>query len=441
MAAKHRRPLLSGRTGRRTLMAAAAAAAAAAVIVPVQASAGKAERGQQPGQAERPETREVGEARYDLGDQAFTPPAPYEGKAEIAAVVHYPRNVASGRHPLILQQHGLWHTCADRTAQIALEAAQKALTEAEKAGDEDEVARRQALVEQASVPLWSWPCRDGVTPLPSSSGYDYLATALAREGFIVVSMGANGINATSSGQAPSVYQARAALINKHLDLWRQLVQGKGPLRGKLMDAQTGKESRAGFAGHVDLSRVGTIGHSMGGGGVMQHASDDRHAAWPEGVKVKAALGLAPTATWDVEPVTKIPLAVLWGTCDQVNTGQYVDWNNGKNKAPLHGVTLTGGNHNYFNTQWSPSSGQVGGTNDAASGRRPGHCVSQDGLDQEHRGLDEATQRRITTAYTTAFFRRYLMDDASADALLTGRKHLPYAPRLVTLKYVPPHRQG
>ncbi|MFH9736834.1 alpha/beta hydrolase [Streptomyces roseolus] len=438
---KHRRQRFSGRAGRGALMAGAVAAVVAAVVVPVQASAGKAAPDGRPGQVDRPETPEVGEVRYDLGDQAFTPPAPYEGKVELSAVVRYPRNVASGRHPLILLQHGLWHTCADRAAQAELEAARKALAEAEKAGDEDEVARRQELVEQASAPLWSWPCRDGVSPLPSSSGYDFLAEALAREGFIVVSVGANGINATSSGQAPSVYQARAALINKHLDMWRQLAEGKGPLRGKLTDAQTGRESHARFAGHVDLGRVGTIGHSMGGGGVMQHASDDRHDAWPEGVEVKAALGLAPTATWDVEPVTKVPLAVLWGTCDQVNTGEYVDWNRGKNQAPLHGFTLTGGNHNYFNTQWSPSSGQVGGKNDAVPGRRPGHCVSQDGLDQEHRGLDEATQRRITTAYTTAFFRRYLMGDTSADGLLTGRKHLPYAPRVVNVEYVPPHRQG
>ncbi len=441
MAVKHRRRLFSGRAGHRALVAGAVAAVTAAVAVPVHASAGQTAPGQEAGQTARPGSHEVAEVRYDLGAQAFTPPAPYEGKAELAAVVHYPRDVTKGRHPLIVMQHGLWHTCADRAAQIELEAAEKALAEAEKAGDEDEAARLRTRVEQASALLWSWPCRDGVRPLPSSSGYDFLAKALAREGFIVVSMGANGINASSAGQAPSVYQARAALIDKHLELWRQLSQGKGPLPGKLKDVRTGQDSRAKFAGHVDLGRVGTLGHSMGGGGVMQHASDDRHGTWPEGVKVKAALGLAPTATWDVEPVTKIPLAVLWGTCDQVNTGRYIDWNKGKNKAPLHGVTLTGGNHNYFNTQWSPSSGQVGGKNDAVSGRRPGHCVSQDGREQEHRGLDEATQRRITTAYTTAFFRRYLMGDTSADALLTGKKHLPYAPGAVNVEHVPPQRRG
>ncbi|KOX21517.1 MULTISPECIES: alpha/beta hydrolase [unclassified Streptomyces] len=442
MTVKHRGRPSSARPARRarTAAIAAAAAIAATAVAPLVASAGEAAPGPRPGQeAPRTETREVGEVRYDLGDRAFTPPAPYEGRTELTAVVHYPKDLGRGRHPLIVMQHGLWHTCADAKAQAGLKAAEKALAEAEKAGDEAEVARRQKLVEKATGPLWSWPCRDGVAPLPSSSGYDYLARDLARQGFVVVSMGANGINATSGGQAPSVYQARAALINKHLELWRQLSLGKGPLKGRLKDTRTGEASRAEFTGHVDLGRVGTLGHSMGGGGVMQHASDDRHAAWPEGVEVKAVLGLAPTATWDNEPVTKVPLAVLWGTCDQVNTGRYIDWNKNKNQAPLYGVTLTGGNHNYVNTQWSPRSGQVGAKNDAVPGRRPGHCLSQDGKEQEHRELNEATQRRITTAYTTAFFRRHLLNDASADALLTGEQQSPYAPDAVRVEYVRPHR--
>ncbi|MER6501841.1 alpha/beta hydrolase [Streptomyces sp. NPDC001455] len=385
----------------------------------------------------------VGRAVYDLGDLAFAPGAPYEGKSEIAAVVHYPdgpgeKGLARGRHPLIVMQHGQWPTCADRAAQNALVKAQKALALAEKPGDEAEAARQQAVIDGMSERLWAWPCRAGIPPLPSSAGYDYLAENLARQGFVVVSMGANGINATSGGQADSVYQARAALVNKHLDLWRQLDAGKGPLMGKVKDPRTGRASDAPFTGHLDLQRVGTLGHSMGGGGVMQQVSDERHGDWPAGVKVKAAVGLAPTATWENEPVTKVPLAVLWGTCDQVNTGEYVKWNRKDNKAPLHGITLTGGNHNYFNTQWSPGSGQVAGANDAIPGEQRGRCVSQDGTNQQHQGLDEATQRRIATSYTVAFFRRYLMGDMSTQPLLTGREKPAGVPDVVKVEYVKPH---
>ncbi|MFI8930348.1 alpha/beta hydrolase family protein [Streptomyces sp. NPDC053474] len=438
MAAEiHSRKTFGGRAGAATLCAGAAVTVLGAVV-PHPATASAASPG-----AVGSGSPSVGRVTYDLGDQAFVPAPPYRGKNEIAAVVHYPKGpgakgVAPGRHPLIVMQHGLWNTCADRAAQHRMVKAKKALAAAEKAGDKAEADRQLKIMGEMGDRLSAWPCRPGIAPLPSSSGYDYLAKDLARQGFVVVSMGANGINATSSGQADSVYQARAALINKHLDLWRQLDAGKGPLKGKLKDAKTGRASAASFTERVDLGRVGTLGHSMGGGGVMQHASDKRHGDWPAGVKVKAALGLAPTATWENEPVTQVPMAVLWGTCDQVNTGEYVKWNKGRNKAPLHGITLTGGNHNYFNTQWSPRSGQVAGENDAVPGGRPGRCVAQDGTNQQHKGLDETTQRSIATGYTSAFFRRYLMNDTSTQALLTGRKKLPRVPNVVKVEYVKPH---
>ncbi|MER6910399.1 alpha/beta hydrolase [Streptomyces sp. NPDC000594] len=384
----------------------------------------------------------VGRATYDLGELAFEPGAPYRGRSELAAVVHYPqgpgaKGMARGRHPLIVMQHGYWHTCADRAAQKRLTAAQKALADAEKAGNAAEEARQLEIIGKMSDRLWAWPCRPGTAPLPSGSGYDYLARDLARQGFVVVSMGANGINATSGGQAESVYRARAGLINEHLELWRKLDAGKGPLKGRIKDPATGRASDASFTGRVDLGRVGTLGHSMGGGGVMEHAADGRRGDWPAGVKVKAAMGLAPTATWENEPITRVPLAVLWGTCDQVNTGEFVKWNKGRNTAPLHGITLTGGNHNYANTQWSPRGGQVGGADDAVPGTRPGRCVAQDGTQKQHRGLDEATQRKITQGYTVAFFRRHLLGDTSAQALLTGRAKLPRVPDVTRVEYVAP----
>ncbi|MGW1187374.1 alpha/beta hydrolase family protein [Streptomyces sp. NPDC002559] len=437
---KHSSRTFGGRTRTEALVA-GVAAAALMVLVPALAVGGEPAPAADPAPAKG--LFPVARAVYDLGDRAFTPGPPYKGRSEIAGVVHYPVGPGSdgptrGRHPLIVMQHGQWATCADRGAQNALVKAQKALALAEKAGDEARMAAQQKIIDRMSDRLWAWPCGAGIPALPSSSGYDYLAERLARQGFVVVSMGANGINSTSGGQADSVYRARAALINEHLDLWRRLDAGKGPLKGGIEDPGTGRSVGAAFAGRLDMRNVGTLGHSMGGGGVMQQVSDERHGDWPAGVRIGAALGLAPTATWENEPVTEVPLAVLWGTCDQVNTGEYVKWNKGRNKAPLHGVTLTGGNHNYFNTQWSPGSGQVAGANDAIPGERRGRCVSQDGRNQQHPGLDEATQRRIATGYTVAFFRRYLLGDTSQQALLTGRKKLPGVPDVVKVQYVKPY---
>ncbi|MET9917215.1 alpha/beta hydrolase [Streptomyces sp. NPDC006435] len=437
---KHSSRTFGGRTRTEALVA-GVAAAALMVLVPALAAGGEPAPAADPAPAKGPFP--VARAVYDLGDRAFAPGAPYKGRSEIAGVVHYPVGPGSdgpvrGRHPLIVMQHGQWATCADCGAQNALVKAEKALALAEKAGDEARMAAQQKIIDRMSDRLWAWPCGAGIPALPSSSGYDYLAERLARQGFVVVSMGANGINSTSGGQADSVYRARAALINEHLDLWRRLDAGRGPLKGGIEDPGTGRSVGAAFAGRLDMRNVGTLGHSMGGGGVMQQVSDARHGDWPAGVRIGAALGLAPTATWENEPVTEVPLAVLWGTCDQVNTGEYVKWNKGANKAPLHGITLTGGNHNYFNTQWSPGSGQVAGANDAIPGERRGRCVSQDGRNQQHPGLDEATQRRIATGYTVAFFRRYLLGDTSQQALLTGRKKLPGVPDVVRTEYVKPH---
>ncbi|MER5846034.1 hypothetical protein ABT126_02780 [Streptomyces sp. NPDC002012] len=39
--------------------------------------------------------------------------------------------------------------------------------------------------------------------------------------------------------------------------------------------------------------------------------------------------------------------------------------------------------------------------------------------------------------TVAFFRRYLMGDTSAEALLTGREKLPDVPDVVKVEYAKP----
>ncbi|WP_395372938.1 hypothetical protein OHU45_37220 [Streptomyces tubercidicus] len=44
---------------------------------------------------------------------------------------------------------------------------------------------------------FSWPCAPGTRPIANERGYDYLGQKLAGQGFIVVSVRANGINAAS----------------------------------------------------------------------------------------------------------------------------------------------------------------------------------------------------------------------------------------------------
>jgi len=170
---------------------------------------------------------------------------------------------------------------------------------------------------------------------------------------------------------------------------------------------------------------------------LWQAADKHRADWPAGVEIKAVVALAPVHFNIVEGdtsdglVTTIPLAELGGTCDTVvqgGDGSYVNDARGKNKAPLYHFTVHGANHNFFNTEWSPHSGQVGAYDDfrkffpsAPAGRCGLEHGTQkpDGADAQ---LTEQAQREVATTYIGAFLRRYLLGDKQFDAILDGATH-------------------
>ncbi|MEU2430589.1 alpha/beta hydrolase [Streptomyces sp. NPDC007861] len=375
--------------------------------------------------------RSVATVTYNLGDQAYRPPG--SGKSvELAAAVHYPKDLGDTPRPLVVLLHG-WHaTCADRAAEADLDAAER---------DEGRDAAHQKL--------HSWPCAPGIRPIDSARGYDYLGEKLAGHGFIVVSIHANGINAAPT-QGDEHASIRADLINKHLALWQQLNStGKGRLAGAFRDAATGEPKRVDFARHVDLNRVGTMGHSRGGAGVTWHASDRHRSGWPAGVKVRAVLALAPaynnmTEDMAAYEIRKTPFAVIRGTCDgQVGLDAlgFAAEAAARSKSDFYQFRIHGANHNYFNTQWSPNSGEVAAWDDAGHGDgQTGRCTGTDGSGSEAQ-LTEAHQRQAGATYIDAFFRRYLADDHRSDPVLTGKRH-PLSPvTSVDVKAVLRERSG
>jgi hypothetical protein len=361
-------------------------------------------------------------AGYDLGDTAFKisdfhkPESDTLAPIELAGRVHYPLDVDKGNHPLVLLAHGLWPTCADRDASDQFEAATKLLYGENAPEDEAEIARLEAIIDRTGQLLNQWPCAKGTPAIPSLRGYDYLARQLASHGFVVVSIGVNGVNVGEMGEVQDI--ARATVANKHLAMWRDLVtKGTGPLAGWLPGA---------FRGHVDMQRVGLLGHSRGGRGVMSQAADTNAGNVPSGVRLGAVLGLEPIGPFaaDDDPkwlepyrVTRIPSATILGTCGY-GSSDYFDDKTGAGRSPAFLWNIHGANHNFFNTQWSPQSGQVQAKDDG--GVDPdGKCGTEDARDRK---LTEGQQRQVGLGYIAAFFQRYLAGDKRFDPMLTGRDH-------------------
>ena len=303
---------------------------------------------------------EVATRLYDLGDVAFTDPR--SGTvSEVRGVVHAPVQL-DGALPVVVMVHGSWWACTKARASL-------------------------------------WPCDKGA-PFPSYRGYDYLGDHLAARGFVVVSLSMDAINLTSFD-----YGDRARLLNQHLELLEELSRGTGPLAAQLPD----------LVGHLDMTRVGTMGHSRGGKAVMWQASDRHRSAWPDGVRIRAVLGVAPVK-FD-EPGrgasdslnTRVAVGVVTSGCDTAvhEAGQeYLDDVVGLTRKPAYSISLTDGNHNFFNTAWTP----------------PGRLTDDDSSCRS-RELEPAEQQLALARYADAFYARFLQGDRSATALLRGDKRL------------------
>ena len=313
---------------------------------------------------------------YNFGDTAFTP-TNFPGPVELLASVHYPTNLSGGPFPLIIFLHGRHATC---------------------------FVGGSALLQ--------WPCTaNGSQPIPSYKGYDYVSEVLASHGYIVVSISANGINAVDNQVRDLGALARAELIQKHLDIWNGFnTTGGAPFGSK-------------FVGRVDLSRVGTMGHSRGGEGVVRHYVLNNSLGAPYGVK--AVFPLAPV-DFNRPVVNRAALTVLLPYCDgDVSDLQGVHfyddarYNVPGDPAPKHYVLVMGANHNFYNTIWSPSSPFPGSADDWTAFVPGGPSDPQCGIVKNNQRLTEAQQRGTGLAYMTAFFRAYVGGESQFLPLLTG----------------------
>ena len=307
---------------------------------------------------------EVARAEYHLGKQVFQP-SEIGAKVDLVGDVHYPSDLADGPFPLVLFMHGNHASCY------------------------------RAGTDRAD---YRWPCREGWRALPNYAGYDYIGRRLASHGYVVVSVSANGVNVLGNHVSDTGMRQRGEVLEKHIDLWNEWSTVGGEPFGST------------FVGAIDMSSIGTMGHSRGGEGVVWNRIVDEEREDPYGID--AVLALAPV-DFTGATINEVPFTVMLPYCDGdvydlqgvhfFDDSRYLVPGDPTAKST---VTVFGANHNFFNRVWSPSGGYPGAFDDG----RWTSCEDQ---------LSQAEQRRVGAAYIVGFFRRYVGDEASLDPMWTG----------------------
>lgn len=338
----------------------------------------------------------VDELSYDLGDQAFRPVG-FPAAVEVRAKVYAPQTIA-GRAPLVILQHGRHVSCATDT---------------------------QAVLE--------WPCPASIPEVPSYEGYDALGRLLASQGMVVVSIGANGVNADDGFLADGGASARAQLILEHLRLWRNW---------DASDADSPFGTR--FVGHIDLDRVGLMGHSRGGEGVAAAVQLNQRRSDRFGIK--AVMALAPV-DFGRRVIGGVELGVILPYCDgdvsdlqgasYYDDGRYATPGDRSSKMT---ALLYGANHNFFNTVWTTGPGSFDDASGSFGGQDAGTATDPCRPGGKGR-LTAAQQEQAGAALMAGFLRRTLGPEPGLQRLVTGAAPYPAstAPAHWSIAYHAPDR--
>jgi hypothetical protein len=343
--------------------------------VPAQAPANDVDPG-------RPGSYRTVTGEYDL-DPVRLPgfATPVEMRAQVVA----PKG-ATGSRPLALFLHGRHSTCY-------------------KPGTEDDITG-------------DWPCADGYKPIPSDKGYLADQQLLASQGYVTVSISANGINAQDWQAEDAGAQARSSLVRQHLARWADWTAHRSTAPAVVREAAK-----------ADLSRVLLVGHSRGGEGVNRAAMDSLYPPpaaedgyrGPVRWKVRGTVLVGPTI-FGQNPVADVPNVTLLPGCDgdvsDLQGEDFVDGTRGVSRGTaLHSaVYIVGANHNYFNSEWTPGEAEAPASDDFWDDPEQPDPVCSPGAATR---LTAAQQHRAGSTYIAAAARLFLAGDDRVRPLLDG----------------------
>ena len=325
----------------------------------------------------------VSSDEYTFGDEAFGAPT-FPDLIEVTGSVHYPTDMSDGPYPVLLFLHGRHSTCYADWGGTSI----------------------------------AWPCTGDYDPIPSYQGYDYLGEHFASHGYIVISVSANSISSTDNSTPDYGMRARGELLQHHLDLWNDWNTSGGDPFGDT------------FVGKLDMNNIGTMGHSRGGEGVIEHALYNRELGDPYGIN--AVLTLAPV-DFNRPVLNGIPLMNIAPYCDGdvsdlqgvhfYDDSRYID---DSDTMPKHNLMMLGANHNYYNTVWTPGEFPAGAADDwgyVDGSQSDDHCGSSSPGNGRY---DPETQRNALLAYSSAFFRVYIGGENEFDPILKVQDVTPPA---------------
>ncbi len=267
-----------------------------------------------------------------------------------------------------------------------------------------------------------WGCPKGQTEIRSYDGYPYLVSALARRGYAVVSIDVNGAQVAEDISGPG--DGWTGTLAR--GMYHRAAAARAILRRLAVANDGGANAFATpLAGRLDLQKVGLVGHSRGGEGVVTLT----RLRGPEPYRLRSVFVISPVDFQGLAPADDVAFGSIISFCD----GDVADlqglryFENARLRgrtAPAFQMIALGANHNFFNRAWEDEFGESF-SSDGEAAVPPAWCSGprRQGGGRLTRPETETLATRVITTFMDATVR----NSRSARRLLAARHGSDGAP--------------